>query len=97
MSQAVLEPEGQRSEPLAKASLAAAILAVLAFFGLGFAFEGWWFVVGLVLGAIAVILGLMTRRRPIAASDRRLATIGLVLGSIIVLWFVTYMVIDAIA
>lgn len=97
MSQAVLEREDQTSEPLAKASLAAAILAVVGFFGLGFAFEGWWFVVGLVLGAIAVVLALVARRRPIGPSDRRLATIGLVLGAIIVLWFLVYMVIAAIA
>ncbi len=87
----------ESSEPLAKAALAAGILAVIGFFGLGFTVGDWWFVVGLVFGAVAVALGWMARKRVAAgSSDRRLATIGLVLGGVIVAWFVAYMVITAI-
>ena len=81
--------------PLAKVALAAGVLAVLAFFGLAFAFGDWWFVVGFVLGAIAVVTGWLARQRG-GGSDRRLATVGLVLGAIIVAWFLAYMVIDSI-
>lgn len=94
MSEAIAQ--NRDSGTLAKGSLAAAVLAAIAFFGLGFALEGWWFVIGLVLGAIAVVLGVVARRRPLATSDQRLALIGLILGAIIVAWFVLYIVIDAI-
>ena len=85
------------SESLAKAALAAGVLAATGFFGLGFALEGWWFVVALVFGVAAVALGWIARTRPeTGSSDRRLATIGLVLGAIVVAWFATYMIVDSI-
>ncbi len=94
MSEAIAE----RSDggTLAKASLAAAVLAAIAFFVLGFALEGWWFVIGLVLAAIAVVLAVVARQRPLAPPDRRMAMIGLIVGAVIVAWFVIYIVVDAI-
>ncbi len=93
MSEAMAERQG---EPLAKGALAAGVLAVLAFFVLGIALGDWWFLVGLALAVVAVVLGVVTRQRPIARSDRRLATIGLVIGGIIVAWFVVFIIVDAI-
>ena len=81
--------------PLPKVALAAGVLAALAFFVLGFVFEDWWFVLGLVLGAVAVVAGWMARQRT-SGSDRTLATIGLVLGTIVVAWFATYMIVATI-
>lgn len=94
MSEAAVER--REGDVLGKAALAAGILAALGFFGLGFALGDWWFVVGLVFGAIAVVLGVMARRRFASGPDRRMATIGLVLGAIIVAWFVAYMILAAI-
>ena len=81
--------------PLPKLALAAGVLAALAFFGLGFIFEEWWFVLGLALGAVAAATGWMGRQRS-SGSDRTLATIGLVLGAIVVIWFATYMIVSTI-
>ncbi len=87
----------EASEPLAKAALAAGILAAILFFGIAFAFGDWWFVVALVVGAIAVVLGWLARTRATTApSDRRLATIGLVLGGIVVVWFLVYVIVASI-
>lgn len=94
MSNTIAEGREERT-PLAKGALAAGVLAVLAFFGLGLGFGDWWFVVGLALGAVAVVLGWMARQRS-SASDRRLAMIGLVLGAIVVVWFVTYVIVASI-
>ena len=88
----------ERSGPLAKAALAAGILAAITYFGLGLAVGDWWFVVGLVLGAVAVVLGWVARTRvATGSSDGRLAMIGLVLGAIVVAWFVVYVIVEAIA
>ena len=81
--------------PLPKVALAAGVLAALAFFGLGLIVGDWWFVVGLVFGAVAVVTGWMGRQRS-GGSDRTLATIGLVLGAIVVAWFATYMIVATI-
>ncbi len=95
MSEVVAERHG--GETLAKGALASAVLAVLGFFILGFATGGWWFIIGLIFGAVAVILGVMARSRLSAGSrDRKMATIGLVVGGIIVAWFLIYMIIAAV-
>jgi F0F1-type ATP synthase assembly protein I len=62
MSEVVAERHG--GETLAKGALASAVLAVLGFFILGFATGGWWFIIGLIFGAVAVILGVMARSLP---------------------------------
>lgn len=81
---------------LAKASLAAGILAVAGFIGLGFTAGGWWFLVGVALGLVAVVAG-VTARRQVDYADRRIALVGMILGGLIVLWFVGFMVISGIA
>ena len=84
-------------DTLAKAALAVGVLAAVGFFVLGLAVGGWWFAIGVTLGAVAVVLGLMVRQRPdTTPSNRRLAVIGLVLGAIVVAWFVIYLVVDTI-
>ncbi len=62
------------------------------FIGLGFV-EDWFFVLGLVIGVIGVGLGLAARRR----TPSRMATAAIVLSAIPVVWFIVYMIVDAIA
>jgi hypothetical protein len=88
-------PEASR-RPLALGTLAAGVLAVASFFGLGFALQGWWFVVALVFGVAAIALGVPARRAsPKGAPGRRMATVGLVSGGAIVAWFAIFMVVSA--
>ena len=82
---------------LAKAAVALGVLAVIAFFVLGFFVGDWWFVVAFVIGAAAVIAGWVARKRaPVDPSEPRLATIGLILGAVPVVWFLVYMIVTAI-
>ena len=80
---------------LANASVALGILAILAFFVLGFAAGDWWFVVAFVIGVAAVVTGWIARNRP-GNDHRRTATIGIVLGAIPAVWFVVYMIVASI-
>ena len=80
---------------LARAAVGLGLLSIILFFGLGFAIGDWWFVVAFVVGIAAVVAGWMARSRA-GADHRRLATIGLVLGAIPVVWFVVYMIVAAI-
>jgi len=70
MSEVVAERHG--GETLAKGALASAVLAVLGFFILGFATGGWWFIIGLIFGAVAVILG---KSRSLAIGTRPMVAI----------------------
>ncbi len=79
---------------LAKAAVGLGILSIIAFFGLGFTVGDWWFVVAFVIGIAAVAAGWVARKR--AGDQRRLATIGMVLGAIPVVWFLVYIIVDAI-
>ncbi len=81
---------------LANVSVALGILAILAFFVLGFAAGDWWFVVAFVIGVAAVVAGWIARNRP-GNDHRRTATIGIVLGAIPALWFIVYVIIESIA
>ena len=82
---------------LAKTAVALGVLAVVAFFVLGFAVGDWWFVAAFVIGAAAVIAGWVARKRPLVdPGDRRLATIGLILGAVPVVWFLVYIILAAI-
>ena len=80
---------------LANVSVALGILAIIAFFGLGFFAGDWWFVVAFAIGVAAVVSGWIARTRP--GNDRRRATIGIVLGAIPAVWFIVYMIVAAIA
>ncbi len=80
---------------LAIASVALGILAILAFFVLGFAAGDWWFVVAFVLGLAAVVTGWIARKRP-GSDHRRTATIGIVLGAVPAVWFIVYMIVASI-
>jgi hypothetical protein len=81
---------------LAKAAVGLGILALILFFGLGFAADTWGWVVGFVAGIAAVVVGWMARTRA-RTDSQRLATIGIVLGAIPVVWFIAYMIIDAVS
>lgn len=85
-----------RGYPLGQAALVSGILAVLAFFGLGFTVGDWWFVVGAALGLVAIVLGAQARRESHTAGERRRAVIGLVLGGVPAVWFVAYTIVAAI-
>ena len=81
---------------LANVSVALGILAILAFFVLGFAAGDWWFVVAFVIGVAAVVTGWIARNRR-EDDHRRTATIGIVLGAIPAVWFIVYVIVDSIA
>ena len=81
---------------LAKVAVGLGILSIILFFGLGFAADTCGWLVGFVVGIAAVVVGWMARTRA-GTDSRRLATIGVVLGAIPVVWFIAYMIIDAIA
>ena len=81
---------------LAKAAVGLGILSIILFFGLGFAIGEPWFVLAFVVGIAAVVVGWMARTRA-GTDSRRLATIGLVLGAIPVVWFIIYKIIAAIS
>ena len=81
---------------LAKAAVGLGILSIILFFGLGFAVGEPWFVLAFVVGIAAVVVGWMARTRA-GTDSRRLATIGLVLGAIPVVWFIIYKIIAAIS
>ena len=83
------------AETLAKAAVGLGVLSIILFFGLGFAVGDWWFVIAFVAGIAPVVVGWIARTRADARS-RRLATTGVVLGAIPVVWFIAYMIIAAI-
>lgn len=95
MSETVVDRNDAGS--MAKAALAAAVLAVAGFVGLGFTAGGWWFLVGVAFGVIAVAAGVTARRRRLDPLDRRIALAGIIVGGLIVIWFVGYIVIAGIA
>ena len=80
---------------LAKAAVGLGILSIILFFGLGFVVGDWWFVIAFVVGIAAVVVGWMARTRA-GTAHMRLATIGVVLGAVPVVWFIAYMIIAAI-
>ena len=77
-----------RTAPLSLAAFACGILSVLLFFVGGGIFDQW--TVGALAGAVAVVLGFVGRGREPAG--RRYALIGLILGGIVVAWFVVYII-----
>jgi hypothetical protein len=81
---------------MAKVALGLGILAVVGFFGLGFAAGGWWFVVALIIGLVAVGAGYRARSSDLPRSERRMALAGIVCGGLVVVWFVLYMIVAAI-
>ena len=79
-----------------KAAFGLGLLALVVFF-VGGSLAGAFWIVGAVLGAIAVAYALTVRRRgDIAGGERRLATIGAALGAVAAIWFVAYMIIEAV-
>ena len=82
------------STTLPTAALALGILALVVYWVGGITLDGAGWVTGFVLGIVAVVVGFVARREP---EGRTRATVGLVLGAIPVLWFVGYVLIDAVA
>lgn len=87
---------GGDAATLAKAAVVLGVLAIVAFFGLGFAFDGFWFLLAFVLGLLAIAAGWAARGRP-DPGQRRTATIGMVLGAIPVVWFLAYWIVVAVS
>ena len=84
-------------ESLAKAALVVGVLAPLLFFGGGIAINDVFWVIGAAVGLVAVVLGWMARNQTATDSpNRRWATIGLLLGGVVVIWFIAYLVIAGI-
>ena len=66
------------------------------FFGRpGLAVANWWFAIAFVVGIAAVVVGWIARTRA-GTDSRRLATIGVILGAIPVVWFIGFMILVAI-
>jgi len=86
----------RRSSSLPNVALALGIAAFVIYWGLGLATDSWGWLVGAGLGVIAVIVG-VAARKDADASDRRRATIGLVIGAIPVVWFLGYLLVDWLA
>jgi hypothetical protein len=81
---------------MARVALGLGILALIGFFGLGFAAGGWWFVVALIVGLAAVGVGYRARRSGLTRTERRMTLAGMICGGLVVVWFVLYMIIAAI-
>jgi 4-hydroxybenzoate polyprenyltransferase len=78
------------ASPLSRASLALGVAAVIAFFVFGFAVGGWWFLLALVAGSGAFVLGHVARGREHRRSALRFALTGMVLGALVVVCFAAY-------
>lgn len=81
-----------RRNPLSLAALVCGVVAILVFFVGGPALDDLW-PVGALIGAVAAALGFVARKREPAG--RKLALIGLVLGLIVVVWFVVFILLVA--
>ena len=78
------------ASPLSRASLALGVAAVAAFFVFGFGVGGWWFLLALVAGAAAFVLGHVARGREHRRSAMRFALAGMVLGALVVVCFAAF-------
>lgn len=94
MSEAMVERN--TSDTLARAALAAGVLAPLVFFIGGIAISDVFWLIGAIVGLLAVVLGWMARKQVTDSANRRWATIGLLLGAAVVIWFLAYLVVAAI-
>jgi hypothetical protein len=77
--------------PLSLAAFISGVVGILVFFVGGPMFDLWVF--GALIGAVAAILGFMARKRE--STGKGLATAGLVLGVIVVAWFVVFIILAA--
>ena len=80
-----LASQGRRNS-LSLAALVCGVVGILVFFLGGPIFDLW--PVGALIGAVAAALGFVARKRE--PEVRKLALIGLVLGLIVVVWFVVF-------
>ena len=81
------EPAATPRNQLSVATLVCGVLAALVFFVGGFAADLW--PVGMLLGVVAAVLGLIALRK--TPRDRQ-ATVGLVLGALVVVFGLTWIV-----
>ena len=79
-----------RASSLPGVALALGIGALVVYWVAGLALDGPGWIVGFVLGLVAIVTGVAARRAA-DGSGRRMATIGLVVGAIPVVWFAVYM------
>jgi hypothetical protein len=77
-----------QKNPLSLAALICGVLGIVVFFVGGAVFDLWPF--GALLGLAAAVLGFMGRKRE--STGRGMATTGLVLGAIVVVWFLVFIV-----
>lgn len=83
------------ASPHGRVAIAAGVLAAIVFFGLAFPFGGVLWLVAAVLGAISVAAAGSSLRRHEAAARR--ALVGALSGLVVLVWFVAYIVVDAVA
>jgi hypothetical protein len=82
---------------LASLSAASGAAGLPAFFAIGIASDGWWFLIGVALAVVGLVSGIAARRRAASRGERRLALAGALLGGLVVLWFAAYFAITAAA
>lgn len=82
-------------EGAAKGVLALGVLALVVFI-VGGPFAGALWIVGAVLGGLAAIAGFVVSRQAPSTRERRFAVAGALLGAVAAIWFVGYLIVDAV-
>jgi hypothetical protein len=81
------------ASPYSRVAIAAGVLAAIVFFGLAFPFGGVLWIVAAALGAISVAAAVSSRRRREAGSRR--AFVGALPGVVVLVWFVAFVIVEA--
>lgn len=74
-----------------RTALVLAVVSLLLYIGGGFTLGGIFWVLGPIVGLVAIVLGVDARRK----GGGREATIAIVLAAVPVLWFVAFMIVAA--
>ena len=85
----------ETASPHGRVAIATGVLAAIVFFGLAFPFGGVLWLVAAALGAISVAAAGSSLRRREAAAGR--ALVGALPGLGVLVWFVAYVIVDAVA
>jgi hypothetical protein len=89
-----METGSSRSDiSMARVALAIGVLSLIVWFGLAFAVSDVFYIVGFLLGLVGVVLGYMARKRAPSST----ATAAIVVGAIPVVWFILYMLVEAVS
>ena len=83
------------ARPHSRIAIATGVLPAIVFFGPAFPFGGVLWLVAAVLGAVSVVVAVSSLRRREAASRR--ALVGALPGLVVLVWFVAYVIVDAVS